>query len=35
MAYKDFKDLAPGTASDKILRDNAFDFAKNIKYDVY
>ena len=31
MAYRDFKDLARRTASDKILRDSAFNFAKNSK----
>ena len=35
MAYGDFKDLARRTASDKILRDKAFDIAKNPKYDGY
>ena len=34
MAYGDFKDLTRGTASDKILRDKAFNIAKNLKYDV-
>ena len=33
MAYGDFKDLAKRTASDKILRDKAFNIAKNPKYD--
>ena len=33
MAHGDFKDLARRTASDKILRDKAFDIAKNPKYD--
>ena len=33
MAYTDFKDLTGRTASDKILRDKAFDIAKNSKYD--
>ena len=31
MAYGDFKDLARRTASDKILRDKAFNIAKNIE----
>ena len=31
----DFKDLKRRTASDKILRDKAFNFAKNPKYDGY
>ena len=35
MAYGDFKDLKRRTASDKILRDKAFNFAKNPKYHGY
>ena len=35
MAYGDFKDLAKITASDKVLRDEAFSIAKNPKYDGY
>ena len=35
MAYGDFKDLALRTASDKILRDKAFNIAKSPKYDGY
>ena len=35
MAYGDFKDLATGTASDKLLRDKAFNVAKNPKYAGY
>ena len=35
MAYGDFKDLAKRTASDKFLRDKAFNIAKNSKYDRY
>ena len=35
MAYGDFKDLARRTASDKFLRDKAFDIAKSPKYDGY
>ena len=35
MAYGDFKDINRGTASDKILRDKAFNIAKNPKYDGY
>ena len=35
MAYGDFKDLKRRTASDKILRDKAFNIAKYPKYDVY
>ena len=33
MAYRDFKDIARRTASDKVLRDKAFNIAKNPKYD--
>ena len=32
MAYRDFKDLARRTASDKILRDKAFNIAKYERY---
>ena len=32
MAYEDFKDLPSRTASDKILRDKAFNIAKNTKF---
>ena len=35
IAYGYFKDLARRTASDKILRDKAFNIAKNPKYDGY
>ena len=35
MAYGDFKDLARRTASDKVLRDKAFNIAKNPKYGGY
>ena len=35
MAYGDFKDLTRRTASDKSLRDKAFNIAKNPKYDGY
>ena len=35
MAYGDFKDLKKRTFSDKILRDKAFEIAKNLKYDGY
>ena len=35
MAYGDFKDLARRTASAKVLRDKAFNIAKNPKYDGY
>ena len=34
-AYRDFKDLARRTASGKVLRDKAFNIAKNPKYDGY
>ena len=34
-AYGDFKDLARKTASDKVLRDKAFNIAKNPKCDGY
>ena len=33
MAYKNFNDLPRRTAADKVLRDNAFNIAKNPKYD--
>ena len=33
MAYKDFKNLPRKTASDKVLRDKAFDISKNPKHD--
>ena len=35
MVYGDFKDLKRRTASDKVLRDKAFNIAKNPKYDGY
>ena len=35
MAYGNFKDLTRRTASDKVLRDKAFNIAKNPKYDKY
>ena len=35
MAYGDYKDLKRRGASDKILRDKAFNIAKNPKYDGY
>ena len=34
-AYGDFKDLKSRTFSDKLLRDKAFNIAKNPKYDGY
>ena len=33
MAYGGFKDLAKRTISDKVLQDEAFNIAKNAKYD--
>ena len=33
--YGDFKDLAKGTAADKVLRDKAVNIAKDPKYDGY
>ena len=35
MANGDFKDLARRTASDKVLRDKAFNIGNNPKYDGY
>ena len=35
MAFGDYKDLTRRTASDKTLRDKAFNIAKDTKYDVY
>ena len=35
MVYGDFKDLPRRTTSDKVLRDKAFNIAKNPKYDKY
>ena len=35
MADGDFKDLTRRTASNKILRDKAFNIAKNTKYDGF
>ena len=35
MAYEHFKNLARRTASDKVLRDKAFNIAINPKYDGY
>ena len=34
-AYEDFKYLARKTASDKVLRDKAFNIAKNSRYEGY
>ena len=33
--YRAFKDLPRRTASDKVLRDNAFDIASNVTYEGY
>ena len=35
MAYRNFEDLNRRTPPDKVLRDKAFDIAKNPKYDRY
>ena len=35
MAYGDFKDFAKRRASDKVLRDKAFNIAKDLKCDGY
>ena len=35
MAYGDFKDLNRRTFADKVLRDKAFNIAKDPKYDGY
>ena len=35
MAYEDFKDLNRKTFADKVLRDKAFNIAKDPKYDGY
>ena len=35
MAYGDFKGFTRNVASDKILRDKAFNIAKNLKYHGY
>ena len=35
MAYGDFKDLAKRTGADKVLRNKAFNIAKNSQYDGY
>ena len=34
-AYSDSKDLAKGTISDKILKDRAYEIARNRGYDGY
>ena len=33
MAYGDFKDLNRRTAANKVWRDEAFNIAKNLKYE--
>ena len=35
MAYGDLKDLNGRSAADKVLRDKAFNIAKNPDYDGY
>ena len=35
MAYGNFKDLNRKTADDKVLREKAFNIAKDPKYDAY
>ena len=35
MVYGDFKDLAKRTAADNVLKDKAFNIAKDPKYDGY
>ena len=35
MAYGDFKTLTKRTAADKVLRNKAFNIAKDPKYDGY
>ena len=35
ISYRDFKDLPRKTASDKVLRDKAFNISENPKYDEY
>ena len=35
MAYGDFKDLKRRTFSDRVLKNKAFNIAKNPKYDWY
>ena len=35
MTYENLKDLTRKTATDKLLRDKAFNIAKNPKYDGY
>ena len=35
MTYRNLNDLARRTVSDRVLRDKAFDIAKNLKYNGY
>ena len=35
MVYGDFQDFKKRTAADKVLRDKAFNIAKDPKYDGY
>ena len=35
MTYGDFKDVARRTGADKVLRDKAFNIAKDPKFDGY
>ena len=35
MSYRDFKDLSRRTFADKLLRDKAFNIARDAKYDGY
>ena len=35
MVYGNFKDLPRRTTADKVLRDKAFNIAKNLKCDGY
>ena len=35
VTYGDFKDLNRRSAANKVLRDKAFNIAKNTKYDGY
>ena len=35
MAYGDFKDLGKRAAADRVIRDKAFNIAKDPKYDGY
>ena len=35
MAYNAYQDLERSTASDNVLRNKAFDIARNLKYNKY